>query len=246
MKISEFLQIIDTIAPWELAEAWDNPGLLVGDPEEEITGVLLCVDATPAAVDCAAARGLNLILAHHPLLFRGTKHLRADEYEGALLMRLMRRGVSLAAAHTNLDRAPGGVNDCLAQALGLRVEQSEDYLRIGAPGVRTAGELVDLARAAINPQAVFYGERDRAIDCVASSCGAGGEFFAEAARRGAQVFVTGEMKHNERIEAEGLGLGVLLLGHGESEAVVLEPLRARLAAQVRAEVFAPQRPGARD
>ena len=84
MKISEFLQIIDTIAPWELAEAWDNPGLLVGDPEEEVTGVLLCVDATPAAVDCAAARGLNLILAHHPLLFRGTKHLRADEYEGAL------------------------------------------------------------------------------------------------------------------------------------------------------------------
>ena len=160
-------------------------------------------------------------------------------------MRLVRRGVSLAAAHTNLDRAPGGVNDCLAQALGLRVEQSEDYLRVGAPGVRTAGELADLARATINPQAVFYGERDRAIDCVASSCGAGGEFFAEAARRGAQVFVTGEMKHNERIEAEGLGLGVLLLGHGESEAVVLEPLRARLAAQVRAEVFAPQRPGAR-
>ena len=137
------------------------------------------------------------------------------------------------------------MNDCLAQALGLRVEQSEDYLRVGAPGVRTAGELADLARATINPQAVFYGERDRAIDCVASSCGAGGEFFAEAARRGAQVFVTGEMKHNERIEAEGLGLSVLLLGHGESEAVVLEPLRARLAAQIRAEVFAPQRTGAR-
>jgi dinuclear metal center YbgI/SA1388 family protein len=242
LKISEFLSVLNGIAPWELAEDWDNPGLLVGDPEAEITGALLCVDATPAAVEAAAVRGLNLILAHHPLLFRGTKHLRTDDYEGALLTRLLRSGTALVAAHTNLDRAPGGVNDCLAAALGMQVEQREDYLRVGTPAVETAGALADWVRERINPQAVFYGDRERRIDRIAASCGAGGEFCREAARLGAQVFVTGEMKHNERIEAEGLGMCVLLAGHGESEAVVLEPLRAQLASHLRAEVFAPQRP----
>ena len=237
MKIAEFLQIMDGIAPWALAEPWDNPGLLVGDPQAEVTGVLLCVDATPAAVDAARERGLNLILSHHPLLFRGAKALRADTYEGALLARLIRADVALVAAHTNLDRAPGGVNDCLAAALGLRVRQSGDYLRVGEVQARSAGELLAWVRQRINPQAVFYGDAARRIDCVACASGAGGEFAAEAARLGAQVFVTGEMKHNERIEAEGLGLCVLLAGHGESEAVVLEPLRAHLQASVRVETF---------
>ena len=231
------MSALERFAPLPLQEDWDNAGLQLGLTETEASGALLCLDVNERIVDEAIAKGCNLIVSHHPLLFRGAKALRADTYEGALLARLIRADVALVAAHTNLDRAPGGVNDCLAAALGLRVRQSGDYLRVGEVQARSAGELLAWVRQRINPQAVFYGDAARRIDCVACASGAGGEFAAEAARLGAQVFVTGEMKHNERIEAEGLGLCVLLAGHGESEAVVLEPLRAHLQASVRVETF---------
>ena len=88
--------------------------------------------------------------------------------------------------------------------------------------------MLDRVRKTISPQAVFYGKTDRWISRAAVSCGAGGEFAAQAAALGADLFITGEMKHNERIEAQGLGMSVLLLGHGESESPVLEPLAQRL------------------
>ena len=125
--------------------------------------------------------------------------------------------------------AAGGVNDCLVRALGFYgSERPEDYLRLCDLSPRKAGEMLDRVRKTISPQAVFYGKTDRWISRAAVSCGAGGEFAAQAAALGADLFITGEMKHNERIEAQGLGMSVLLLGHGESESPVLEPLAQRL------------------
>ena len=119
MNIAEFMQVMEGIAPQETAEPWDNPGLLAGDPEAELNGVLVCVDATHAALDAAEQCGANLILSHHPLMFHGVKSLRQDGYEGAVLSRLLRENRALFAAHTNLDKAEGGVNDCLVRALGF-------------------------------------------------------------------------------------------------------------------------------
>ena len=141
----------------------------------------------------------------------------------------LRENRALFAAHTNLDKAEGGVNDCLVRALGFYgSERPEDYLRLCDLSPRKAGEMLDRVRKTISPQAVFYGKTDRWISRAAVSCGAGGEFAAQAAVLGADLFITGEMKHNERIEAQGLGMSVLLLGHGESESPVLEPLAQRL------------------
>ena len=229
MNIAEFMQVMESIAPQETAEPWDNPGLLAGSPESELTGVLVCVDATPGALDAAERCGANLILSHHPLMFRGVKSLRQDGYEGAVLSRLIRENRALFPAHTNLDKAEGGVNDCLVRALGFcGGERADDYLRLCDLSPCKAGELLEQARKTISPQAVFYGKAERWISRAAVSCGAGGEFAARAAALGAELFITGEMKHNERIEAQGLGMSVLLLGHGESESPVLEPLAQRL------------------
>ena len=120
MNIAEFMQVMEGIAPQETAEPWDNPGLLAGDPEAELNGVLVCVDATHAALDAAEQCSANLILSHHPLMFHGVKSLRQDGYEGAVLSRLLRENRALFAAHTNLDKAEGGVNDCLVRAGLLR------------------------------------------------------------------------------------------------------------------------------
>lgn len=228
MKIAELVKIVDNIAPFETAEEWDNVGLLVGDPESEVAGVLLCVDATEAMMQKAVQMGCNVILAHHPLMFGGVNHLRQDEYEGKLLRYLIKHDLNLIAAHTNLDAAEGGVEDALADALGIKVDASEKYVRCGTVAQQTEGDVLLTVKEFLSPQAMFYGGHYRKVNRVAVSCGGGGEFFREALRMGATLFVTGEMKHHERLEAQACGLDVIIAGHAETEFVVLEGLRKRL------------------
>lgn len=237
MKILDLMQAMEAIAPLDLAELWDNPGLLVGAPEDALAGVMLCVDATHALIDQAQARGCNCILAHHPLMFAGTKNLRSDHYEGGILARLLRGGLSMFAAHTNLDRAPGGVEDSLAQALSIKVDACTPYVRAGTVDARTAGQWLAHVRGCISPQAVFYGDAGRSISRVGVSCGGGGEYFHQALEMGADVFLTGEMKHHERIEAQGLGLCVIIAGHEETERVVLQPLAETLRKALDVPIF---------
>lgn len=229
--MKELVRAMNCIAPVSTAEPWDNPGLLVGSEEAAVSGIVLCVDATPAVAEYARKVGANVLLAHHPLMFGGVKTLTEETYEGALLRRLIRYDLMLFAAHTNLDKAPGGVEDSLAEALGVECAWSgEPYVRCGAVGLHTVGQLVRRMRERISPQAVFYGDAEAEIDLVATSCGGGGEYFREALKQGANVFVTGEMKHHERIEAQGCGMHVIIAGHEETEKVVLEPLKKRLEA----------------
>lgn len=237
MKIRDLMREMEEIAPERLAEEWDNPGLLTGNPEDVLSGVLLCVDATGEAIDQAIARGATCIVAHHPLMFAGIKTLRTDRYEGALLARLIREGIALFAAHTNLDRTEGGVEDSLAAALGLAVDGGMEYVRAGRIAPQTAGSFLATVRQTLSPQAVFYGEAGRSIERVAVSCGGGGCYFREAAALGADLFLTGEMKHHERIEAQGLGMEIIIAGHDETERVALEPLRRRLSTRLEVPVF---------
>lgn len=237
MRVAELVKIIDCIAPFETAEEWDNVGLLVGDPEQEVTGVLLCVDATEGMLQEAMHMGCNVILSHHPLMFSGVKHLRQDEYEGKLLRYLIRHDLNLIAAHTNLDAAVGGVKDSLAQALGIDVDASDRYVRCGTVEEQSEGDFVKRVEAALHARALYYGGPHRKVRRVAVSCGGGGDFFREALNMGATLFVTGEMKHHERLEAQACGLDVIIAGHAETENVVLQPLQMRLeAAGIRAEL----------
>ena len=235
MKVADLVKIVDEIAPLETAEPWDNVGLLVGNLDEEVTGVMLCVDATLAVMQRAIAQGCNVILSHHPLMFGGVKHLRQDEYEGALLRCLVKNDLNLIAAHTNLDEAQGGVEDALASALGIQVDKAEQFVRCGTVAQQSEGDFLLTVKEFLNPQAVFYGDVNREVSRVAVSCGGGGEFFREAMRMGATLFVTGEMKHHERIEAQGCGMDVIIAGHEETEFVVLKPLKKRMEAALGEE-----------
>jgi len=120
VRIREILAALDAIAPPELAEPWDNVGLLLGDPAAECRRVLVALDTDPGVLRGAVRRGAGLIVSHHPPLFQPLKRIVAQENPGRLLLRAARAGVALAAAHTNYDLAPGGVNDVLAALLGLR------------------------------------------------------------------------------------------------------------------------------
>ncbi|MDR3085653.1 MAG: Nif3-like dinuclear metal center hexameric protein [Christensenellaceae bacterium] len=139
MKLTEIMTALEAIAPPELAEPWDNSGLLCGNPDLEVNRAICCLDATASVLKTAEEARAELIIAHHPLIFQGITTLREDEYEGALLARLIRGGRALYAMHTNLDRAPGGVNDCLAKACGLSEPCGEGYFRLGKIKAQAAG-----------------------------------------------------------------------------------------------------------
>ena len=137
-------QYINSVAPFETQAGFDNSGFLVGKRGDIAQGVLFALDVTDAVLDEAERLGANLIVTHHPLMFSPIHALLEDDYEGRLIMRMVRNRMGLIAAHTNLDSAPGGINDTLCSVLGLTNVSGEGYFRVGdLPQKRTFGSLVE-------------------------------------------------------------------------------------------------------
>ena len=119
-SVGELQQVLEQLAPAGLAESWDNVGLLLGDPAQAVTAVVVALDATPAVLEQAARVGAELVVVHHPLIFSGVKRLVEDGGVLSLARRMIREGRSLLALHTNLDSAPRGLNSYVAELLGVR------------------------------------------------------------------------------------------------------------------------------
>jgi len=222
MIIREMTEYMETLAPASLAEEWDNVGLLVGDPEKELTRVVVTLDLTEEAIAFAKKQGAELILSHHPLIFSPVKCLTAP----SPLYQLASSGMAAFAAHTNLDAAAGGVNDALANAIGLQ-NISEAFGGIGRvgelPEVMTPEAFAALVKDALGTP-VQLRAGCKPIRTVALVSGGGGDFAAEAE---ADAFLTGEMKHHEWIALPDT-LTAVVAGHYATENVVVEPLCARL------------------
>jgi len=119
VKLQTIINIIEQFAPKSLAYEWDNVGLQIGDPRAEVRKVLVALDLTPAVIEEAVANGVDLVVTHHPFLFKPLKQIRFDLAQGANIRKLIKHDLAVYAAHTNLDLAAGGVNDLLAAAIGL-------------------------------------------------------------------------------------------------------------------------------
>ena len=231
MKIQEFIAIMVRIAPKELALEFDNPGLLVEPDHAQITRVLVALDCTRSVAQEAAEWGADLVVTHHPLFFHPVNRLAYSDPATAAACVLLRHGIGLFAAHTNLDAAHGGVNDTLCALFDIRDAIPFDE-GVGRVGVLNEPEtLQSLARRAetiLHAQVRFSGDPERAISRVAVMGGSGGSAVAQAAAQGADVLLTGELKHSDALDAQTLGLSLVVAGHYETEAVVLKPLMKRL------------------
>jgi dinuclear metal center YbgI/SA1388 family protein len=240
LLISDVVQAIESIAPPSLAEEWDSVGLQVGNAGGTVSGVLLTVDVTEDSLDEAGTHGCDLIVAHHPVIFGSLTALDLGKPVGGLLAGMIRQGVSLYVAHTNLDRAPRhGVAVCLARQLDLKLDHSPDDPPGGldlplVADLPTSVELGQYARKVAErlgcPHVRVYSAGRADIQRVALCPGAGGDGIAAAAVQGADVLVTGELKHHEILDARARGLAVITVGHEASEAPVLEPLAEYLRA----------------
>ena len=159
LSVRQIYEEIDRLAPFAEQASFDNAGLLVGSGSQEVHGIHVAMDVTEAVLDEAEARGADLIVTHHPLMFSGRKQMTEDDYEGRLLCRMIRAHMSLIAAHTDLDRAPGGINDVLARVCGLTQVTGEGYLRAGLlPEGETVGTLVPRVAEALRTTVRVMGQ----------------------------------------------------------------------------------------
>lgn len=221
MTVRDILAFLDTCAPFATAEEWDNPGLLVGDAAAPVSRVLVALDVTPGALKAAQGVGANLLITHHPVIFAPLKRLESS----SMPYRLAGAGIALIAAHTNLDKTAGGVNDTLAARLGLTdVQVAEDGMtRIGTlPQEIAPAAFAGMVNAALGT-ASRLGRGEKPIRTVAVCGGSGGDLIPALAGK-VDAFVTGEVKHHQWLEAESVGLTVLESGHYATEAPVVDTL----------------------
>lgn len=231
--VQQLYEAMQRIAPLELAESWDNPGLLV-DCGGEVTRVLVTLDITPEVVTEAAAKHCEAIVAHHPVIFDPLKKLGPQDVP----FQLVRAGISAICMHTNLDAAPGGVNDVLADL--LRIENRRDFAdnfgRIGTLNVpTTAQQLAETCSRMLHTHCKFV-EADHPVEKLAEVSGAGGSYLQQAIDEGADCLVTGEAAHHIAILAKQKGVGLVVAGHWGTEHPVVFALADALTERLPKEV----------
>jgi dinuclear metal center YbgI/SA1388 family protein len=253
MFVREVLSLLDEWFPASLAEDWDNVGLLLGDPRAPLHSIMTCLTVTDESADEAIVEKADLIVSHHPILFRPVQRLTADGPQGAVY-RLARAGVAVYSPHTCFDGAEEGINGQIARRLGLaevrplrRLDEDNPLAgagRIGElPTPMSLGELALRARGAFGaPQIEYVGDAARTCRRVAIGCGAGAEFLGDAAAAGCDVLVTGEARFHQLLEATQRGTALILAGHYATERFAVETLAERLsAAQPSLRVWASKR-----
>ena len=226
MTLRDIMEVMEAIAPKELAEEWDNVGLLFGDGNTTVTTVVVALDITPEAIAFAKEQGAEMIVAHHPLIFSPVKAITAP----SALHALCASGIAAFAAHTNLDAAAGGVNDALAAVIGL------EHVEVAFGGIGRVGELPEAMTAEAFASyvaetlgtAVQLHAGNTAVKTVALVGGAGGDFVSDVT---ADAFLTGEMKHHEWLMVSPAQT-VVCAGHFATENAVVPVLAKRLSAML--------------
>ena len=218
LTVQQIYDFINERAPFETQLAFDNSGLLVGHPDNAVTGIHFALDVTNAVIDEAISNGANLIVTHHPMMFSPIKRLVETNYEARLLCRLIRAGISLISAHTNLDQATGGCNDVLAKTIGLSNIEGEGFVRVGTlPAPMTSADLAARISSALGDTVRVMGDPSAMVAKVGMCSGSGADEWPVAAALGAQAFLTGEVKHHIALEAADAGMVLLEAGHHATE-----------------------------
>lgn len=227
LTCADIIAAVSSRAPLDLQDSWDNSGLQVGDPAQACTGVLLALDPTEAVVAEAIGRGCNLVITHHPLLFRGLKRIAGESAVERAVIAAIRAGVVIYSSHTALDSAVGGVSAEMARRLGARVTAP---LQPSAPGAQTglgviaeltealdAAGFIELVHKAFGPTPVrCSAPKAGKFTHIALCGGSGGEFIPAAIAAGAAAYVTADVRYHDFVD-HGADIFILDIGHFESE-----------------------------
>jgi dinuclear metal center YbgI/SA1388 family protein len=236
MNVGDLVRAMEAIAPVRFAADWDNVGLIVGDEQRPLARVLLAIDCTAEVLAEALREGADAIVAYHPPVFAAQKRFVA----GSVAFEAARAGIAIHSPHTALDVAEGGTNDFLADVVGMtsrRPLRPSSHDVAAGPGMGRVGPLapspvralIDRAKAALAIDRVLVaGPIERDVTTAAVCAGSGGEFLGDALQAGAQLYLTGELRHHDALRAAAAGLTVICALHSASERAALAPLAQRL------------------
>ncbi|WP_294744738.1 Nif3-like dinuclear metal center hexameric protein [uncultured Prevotella sp.] len=236
MKIKQVLSALEQFAPLPLQESWDNAGLQIGLTEAEVSGALLCLDVTEKVIDEAIAKGCNLVVSHHPLLFRGLKQVSDANDVQRTVRKAIKADICVISMHTNMDNAKGGVNFKIAERLGAKCHTEgkghtdfTDNTDVKVPMVvaelpeaMEARAFIELVKERFGVKCAHCNELlQRPIRKVAICGGAGDFMLDEAIAKGADAFITGEMHYHQYFGHEQQ-IQICVIGHYESEQFTTE------------------------
>ena len=240
-KVQDILQFIETFAPPYMKESWDNVGLLCGSKNTPVTKVLVALDPFEAVCNEAADWGAELIVTHHPLIFQAPKSITEETSVGRAILKLCANGISAINAHTNLDCTPGGVNDVLAEKLGLQDIQviapagtNEDgipygLLRCGNVPEQSLDAFLTRVKDSLDCAGLRYVNSTKLVRKVAVGGGSCASAILDALRAGCDTFVTADVKYNQFWDAHDLGMNLIDAGHFATENPVVPVLAEKIA-----------------
>ena len=240
--VNDILSFLETLAPRAMKMDWDNVGLLCGSRKSPVTKVLVALDPFEHVCQEAAEWGAELIVTHHPLIFRPLPNVTDETSIGRGIMTLCRHGISAINAHTNLDCAPGGVNDVLARTLGLEnigvidpsgVDENGiewGLLRCGNVAEQQLGDFLVVVKDRLGCAGLRYVDGGKAVRKVAVGGGSCADGMLDALDAGCDTFVTADIKYNQFWDAQDLGRNLIDAGHFATENPVVAVLAEKIAA----------------
>ena len=241
--VGDILSYLETLAPRSMKMDWDNVGLLCGGRNRPVTKVLVALDPFEGVCREASQWGAELIVTHHPLVFSPLKAVTDESSIGRSVQLLCASGISAINAHTNLDCAPGGVNDCLAETLGLsdvqviapsgvdELGRPWGLLRQGTVEFQSLSDFLSRVESALNCEGLRYVNGGKPVHRVAVGGGACASELQDAVNAGCDTFVTADVKYNQFWDAQDLGLNLIDAGHFATENPVVSLLASKIAAQ---------------
>ena len=239
--VHDILTFLETLAPSSMKMDWDNVGLLCGSRKTQVTRILVALDPFEGVCQEAAVWGAELMVTHHPLIFQALKSVTDETLIGRSIQLLCRNGISAINAHTNLDCAPGGVNDRLAAALGLSDiqvidpmgadEQGQEWglLRKGTVEEKSLSDFLPVVKTALGCEGLRYVDGGKPVHKVAVGGGACASELMDAYKAGCDTFVTSDVKYNQFWDAKDLGMNLIDAGHFYTENPVTACLAEKIA-----------------
>lgn len=224
MRLSEVIEKLEELSPLSYAESWDNPGLLAGRKDKEVRTVYVALDATSEVIDDAIRKHADLLLTHHPLIFKGIKKVNTDDFVGRRIVKLIQNDISYYAMHTNFDVM--GMADASADELNLIAPQvleityedeisKEGFGRIGnLPQVMSLRQCCEYVKKCFGlPNVKVFGDLDTHVRKAVIMPGSGKSMIEEALKKGADVMITGDIDHHAGMDAVEQGMAVIDAGH---------------------------------
>lgn len=242
-KVADIVRILERMAPPTMAEAWDNVGLQVGRPDQPIGSVWTALDPAPNVIRAAVEAGVDLLVSHHPLIFKPLQRIDGTSPVGGSILHAAAHGLCVYVMHTNYDAAPGGLNDRLAKRLGVTGLQPLGPRepapggaagRCGrlAPG-RRLRELAETAKQRLGGAVRVVGDLERRVTRAAVVAGSGGDLLPLFLQSDADVFITGDLRYHHAREIEAADRAAIDVGHFHSERLMAEDVAAHLRRRLR-------------